>query len=214
MHHTRIPQFARERGRMARPKRTIDPLMTAVIAIDFQRFFIDDGQPMAMSHAADALENANRINEAARAAGSLVVHTQHSFAEPGVDLEDASAQQTLLPSSPSFDFHPSLVRDASDVSIIKHRSSPLHPRSGTRLLELLRERSIDTVVITGLATNGCCDCTARDAYQHGFNVIIATDATATLTDEEHNASLLGLTLFYAEPMETDEIVSQLAQSLK
>ena len=51
----------------------LDPAKTAVIAVDFQRFFIDEGQPMGNPHARDIIDNANRINAAVRNSGGLVV---------------------------------------------------------------------------------------------------------------------------------------------
>ena len=68
---------------------------------------------------------------------------------------------------------------------------------------------METLIITGLVTNGCCDCTARDAFQHGFNVVFASDATAAMTDEEHNAALLNLEIYYARVMRTEEIAAAL-----
>ena len=54
-----------------------------------------------------------------------------------------------------------------------------------------------------------CDCTARDAFQHGFNVIVVSDATAAMTDAEHNAALLNLEIYYARVLPTSEIVQSL-----
>lgn len=217
MHVISLPESAVQRGRLMGLDKPIDPATTAVIAVDFQRFFIDDGQPMGNRHARDVLANANRINAAVRNAGGLVVHTQHSVAPPtpsGRDDEpgapDLSAVQELRPGSPSFDIHPDIVRAGDDVSIVKYRSSPLHPQAGTGLMEILRARGIETLVVTGLASNGCCDCLARDAFQHGFNVVVASDASAAMTDEEHNASLLNLAIYYAQVLHTDTIESALA----
>jgi nicotinamidase-related amidase len=134
--------------------------------------------------------------------------------EPGPDsaplVPDVLPSQELRPGSPSYDIHPGIVRAGDDVSIVKHRSSPLHPRAGTELAEILRARGIETLIVTGLASNGCCDCLARDAFQHGYNVVMASDASAAMTDEEHNASLLNLAIYYAQVLDTDAIESALA----
>lgn len=215
MHAVSIPSHATKRGAMMGLNKPIDPAKTAVIAIDFQRFFIEEGQPMATEHARDILANANRINAAVRDAGGLVVLTQHSFAAPddgqSSEAPEELTTQELRPGSPSYELHPEIVRSDDDVTIVKHQSSPLHPRAETRLDEILAERGIETLVITGLVTNGCCECTARDAFQHDFNVVMATDATASMTDEEHNAALLNLAIYYAQVMDTDAIESALAQ---
>ena len=78
--------------------------------------------------------------------------------------------------------------EPTDLVIDKFRSSAMLPQS-SNLAQLLKERGIDTLVITGAITNYCCENTARDACQMDFRVFFVTDATAALTDDEHNASL-------------------------
>jgi ureidoacrylate peracid hydrolase len=215
MHVIDIPEFALERGRMMRPNPRIEASKTVVLAIDFQRFFIDDGQPMGNVHSRDVLTNANRINTAVRDAGGLVVFTQHSVEAAPASPTRAEASEgpasvtlsaaELRPGSESYELHPEIVRGAGDITVVKHQSSPLHPGAVTGLHEILEERAIETVIITGLVTNGCCDCTARDAFQYGYDVFIATDATAAMTDAEHNGALLNLAIYYAEPVTTNAI---------
>lgn len=201
MHQISIPSSALERGRLFHPTRPIDAARTAVLAIDFQRFFIDVDHPMGNVHARDILENANVLHAAVRSAGGVVAFTQHSMAaEDGTRVAAGPESRELLPGSPSYDLHPLIERDSRDWVVVKRQSSPLHPRAGTTLDAMLRERRIETLIVSGLVTNGCCESTARDAFQHGYNVIIASDATAAMTDEEHNAALLNLAIYYAEPM--------------
>ncbi len=218
MHNIKIPKFATERGALMGLNKPIDPAKTAVIAIDFQRFFIDEGQPMGNGHARDILDKANRINAAVRHAGGLMVFTQHSVGpvpaltsngEPVVETPPKVTGHTLLPGSVSYDIHPEIVQSTGDLTVVKYRSSPLHPRSATHLDEILRRHGIESLIITGLVTNGCCDCTARDAFQHGYNVVFAADATAAMTDEEHNGALLSLAIYYAQVMSTEAIVAAL-----
>jgi ureidoacrylate peracid hydrolase len=210
MHKTSLPQFAIERGRMMHPPKPLVPAQTAVLAIDFQRFFIDDGQPMGNPHARDILDDANRLHAAVRNAGGLVIFTQHSIGRPGQGATaEASSTLSLLPGSSSYELHPKITCAEGEVMIVKHQSSPLHPKSSTQLVDLLQKRGITTLIITGLVTNGCCDCTARDAFQHGFDVVVASNGTAAMTDEEHNAALLNLEIYYARVMTTTEIEAAL-----
>lgn len=44
---------------------------------------------------------------------------------------------------------------------------------------ILRSRGVDTVMITGIATNICCETTAREAAQRDFHVFFLSDGTAT-----------------------------------
>lgn len=60
---------------------------------------------------------------------------------------------------------------------------------GTDLDLQLRRREIDTIVLCGIATNIGVESTAREAFQYGYNQIFITDAMATFTKEEHEATL-------------------------
>jgi len=212
VHVISLPETAIERGRMMGLDKPIDPATTAVVAIDFQNFFVADGEPMGTANARDALANANRVHEAVRASHGLVVLTQHSFGPPGETPPDEPlTAPALLPGSTSYELHPDLVVGAADVRIVKRRSSPLHPEADTDLLALLLEHGIETLVITGLASNGCCDCLARDAFQHGFNVVFVSDATAAMSDEEHNATLLNLAIYYANVLDTNAVEAALGK---
>ena len=220
MHQISIPSFAVERGHLMRPAKTLDPRKLAIIAIDFPRFFIDDDQPMANAYARDMLDQANRVHAAVRDAGGLVVFTQHSMAPVPPDDAVATPPPTtaisaneLVPGSRTFEIHSALTQKDSDVTVIKHQSSPLHPASGTQLLGTLRQRDSETVLITAPVSNGCCDCTARDAFQHGFDVVCASEATAAMTDAEHNAALLNLEIYSARVLSTAAIETAVAQEV-
>lgn len=213
MHAVTLPDSAVERGKAMGLDKPIDPATTAVVCIDFQRFFVEDGQPMGTQHARDALQRANDLNAAVRQAGGTVVITQHSFGPPGEDPSPSQRldEPALLPGSDSYDLTDDLLVEPGDLRLVKRKSSPIHPEADTDLLEQLRSRGIETVIISGLASNGCCDCFARDAFQHGFNVVMASDASAAMTDEEHNATLLNLAIYYAQVLDTRAIVAKMGQ---
>jgi ureidoacrylate peracid hydrolase len=64
-------------------------------------------------------------------------------------------------------------------------------------------------MITGTATNVCCESTARDAMMLDYEVIMVSDGTAALTDEEHAAALNTFMLFFGDVMSTDETIARL-----
>jgi ureidoacrylate peracid hydrolase len=76
-----------------------------------------------------------------------------------------------------------------------------------------RARNIDTVIITGTATNVCCESTARDAMMINYKVIFVSDGTATYNDEEHNATLGIMLAMFADVMSTDEVVARLSGAM-
>lgn len=63
--------------------------------------------------------------------------------------------------------------------------------TSSKLLAYLRARSIDTVVLSGAETDVCVLSTALGAVDHGYRVVIATDAVCSFSDAGHD-SLLAL----------------------
>ena len=96
-----------------------------------------------------------------------------------------------------------------DEQVIKRRFSALIQGSSD-LGERLQAAGIDTVIITGTATNVCCESTARDEFMLNYRTLVVSDANATVSDEAHNASLNALFIRFADVFTTDEIMDLLA----
>lgn len=56
---------------------------------------------------------------------------------------------------------------------------------------------VKEVIVTGVATNVCCETTARDAFVKGFRVFFSTDATATSSVDLHEATLKNMAYGFA-----------------
>lgn len=69
-----------------------------------------------------------------------------------------------------------------DIEIEKRVYSSFH---GTDLEEQLRARGIDTLVMTGLTTECCVDCTTRDAFHRDFHTFVVSDACAAYDADTH-----------------------------
>jgi nicotinamidase-related amidase len=63
---------------------------------------------------------------------------------------------------------------------------------GTTLELLLRHLGARTLVLTGIAANNCVLFTANDAYMHGYELIIPSDAVAANSRAEAEAALAHL----------------------
>ncbi|MET0295351.1 MAG: isochorismatase family cysteine hydrolase [Phenylobacterium sp.] len=217
MHKSDIPAWAVARGKAVHDYSNIDPRRTALIVIDLQNFFMEPGQPMANPHALDIVTNVNRIARALRGAGGKVLFTQHSFGEADTSHEKLKGaanadsdfvrnlRQLLVPGKPGYDLHRDLDVDPNDVIIVKRRASAFHPYAQTDLKQILDEAGIDTLIVTGCVTNGCCETTARDAHGFNYRVVFVSDGNAAMTDEEHNATLLNLRCYFADVQTAAEL---------
>jgi nicotinamidase-related amidase len=60
---------------------------------------------------------------------------------------------------------------------------------GTTLDGYLRERGVTQIVLTGIATSIGVESTARNAYDHGYNVTLVVDAMTDLNADSHRHSV-------------------------
>jgi nicotinamidase-related amidase len=82
---------------------------------------------------------------------------------------------------------PDLARFAPPAAVF---DKPVYSAfAGQRLVAHLREHKIETVVFTGAETDVCVLSSALGAVDHGFHVVIATDAVCSSSDEGHDALL-------------------------
>ena len=76
--------------------------------------------------------------------------------------------------------------EPSDFLIKKHRPSGF---VGTNMDLLLKNAGIQTLVFTGIVTEGCVEATVRSAVHHDYYIVVVRDGVASRDPEAHNASL-------------------------
>lgn len=104
------------------------------------------------------------------------------------------------------DVIPELEQCAQDYVVPKRRYSGFFH---TDLDLLLKELGVDTVVMTGLHTHMCVRHTSADAYQLGYDIIVAQDATNSFTEEDYTYGLKYLKDIYgAEISDVDAILKR------
>lgn len=229
MHKSEIPEYAVQGAlkRRGRPYlyETIDSTKTALVVIDMQNVFVEEGAPIEVPEAREIVPNINRLATATRNAGGTVVWVQMTQTEKcledwsvffggdkGADRAKASLEW-MADGSHGHEVWGELQTQASDLFTYKNRYSAFLPGSSD-IEDQLRSRGIDTVLIVGTLTNVCCESSARDAMMRNFKVIMVADGNATITDEEHNASLGMIAQVFGDVRFTDEMVQMLSDGAK
>jgi nicotinamidase-related amidase len=105
------------------------------------------------------------------------------------------------------EFIPELDRQPGDVVILKRQWGAFY---GTDLNLQLRRRGLTTIVICGISTEFGVESTARDAYEHGYEMIFAQDAMTGQTAESHANSVERIFPRLGRVRSTDEIIAALA----
>lgn len=102
------------------------------------------------------------------------------------------------------DLVPGLAQ-SGDLRITKRQWGAFH---GTELDLQLRRRGIRTIVLAGIATNLGVESTARQAWEHGYAVVVAEDACTTYSDAMHAFSMTEIMPRIARVRRSDQISFQ------
>ncbi len=182
----------------------LDPKSTALLVIDFQNEYFSGRMPIP--DGARALANAQRLVKFADKAKLPVYQVQH-VAPAGSPLF-ASDGDTVK-------FHPGMQPRAQDKVL---RKSTVSVFASTDLDSQLKKAGIKTLIISGLMTHACVAAAARDAVPLGYQVLVASDATATRSitrengvgvdkDSLHNAALAEIEDTFGSVLTTDQILA-------
>jgi isochorismate hydrolase len=184
--------------RRARP----NPDRCALLVIDMQQYFL--------SIAAPILGNVMSVIKACKSKGVKIIFTRHGHRDISKDGGMLKKWWGDLIDYGSKDWKliDSLKPTDTDVIVDKNRYSVFQ---GTGLEERLKSGEIEELIITGVMTNCCCETTARDAFVKDFRVFFVSDATATVNDELHIASLKNLAYGFAHIISTEQLCGYLSK---
>lgn len=137
-----------------------------------------------------------RLLEAARAAGAMVVYVNVQYWPGYVGLVRNNAlfnsvveKKGFIRGTPGVEVISELAPKPTDVVVTHSRISSFH---GSDLLNTLVGHGIETVAVTGVATNVAIDHTVRDAVQFGFRTIVIEDCCCSSDPAHHEAALMTL----------------------
>jgi ureidoacrylate peracid hydrolase len=192
----------------------------ALVNIDMQNAFVE-GTPLAAPHGTRIIEPINRLAEACRKAGVMVIHTLHVTRADGSnegtmgELCEPVRAGWIREGSESAKLHRGIKVEKGDILLYKPRYGAF---SGTDLDQILRANGRDTIIITGICTNVCCETTAREAGMRDYHVFFLNDATETFpignvsVDEIKRVTHATLGLLFANVIPLDEMVSRIEQA--
>jgi ureidoacrylate peracid hydrolase len=208
----------KKRGKI-HPYERLDPAKTALVVVDMQNYFMQDGQPACAPAAREIVPNVNALAAKMRALGGLVVWIQ-TEAKPETPIDwannyectspeaKAKRQANLGKTGSGFPLWSALEVKPEDTRVIKTRFSAFIGNN-SNLEEVLRKRGCDTMIITGVATNVCCESTARDGMMLGFRTLMVSDGNAAFTQENHEHCLKNFIIQFGDVQSTAEVIGNL-----
>lgn len=181
----------------------------ALLIIDVQNDYFKNGK-MELKKPEEAQKNIKVILEKFRQEKKEIIFIQHIAVrdDAGFFLKDTEGAEIKKEIEPL----------EGEKVIIKN-----YPNSfiKTELESYLKEKNIDTLIITGMMSHMCVDSTSRAAKDLGYNCIVIQDACATKdfifnekiisAEDIHNSFMSALSYYYAEVLKTTEYLDKYLQ---
>ena len=173
-----------------------NPAKSALLVIDLQEYFLPMLSPI--------VGNILSLIESCRAKGIKVIYTRHGHKDSEKDggMLLKWWGDVIIYGTEKWNLIKSISPRENEPVIDKNRYSAF---LGTSLDETLKYRKIEDLIITGVMTNCCCETTARDAFMRDYRVFFVSDATATVSEDLHLASLKNLAFGFAHIVDTKKL---------
>ena len=190
------------------PLTTLDPT-PALVVIDLQKGIV-------AGSLASVVPNAAALATAFRAHDLPVVLVNVTGRAPGRTDADSrgghggTGSTTTLPSGWA-DIIDELEPQHDDHLITKRRRSAFHD---TGLDTLLRDLAVTQIMLAGVSTSSGVESTARSGHDHGYHVVLATDAMADPDPHAHRHCLARVFPKLGEIATTVEIIDFLDHGLR
>lgn len=186
----------------------IDPATTALVLIDLQKGILPfAGGPHTAQQVLDkASELKSRFNALGAPVFMVRVGWSETFDEALKQPTDISMGGASLPED-WWEFPAQLNVTEKDLLVIKRQWGAFY---GTDLELQLRRRGIKTIVLAGISTNIGVESTARNAWELGFELVVAEDACSAHNAEHHGSSINFIFPRIGRVRSTEEVLAAIA----
>jgi nicotinamidase-related amidase len=184
---------------------------SCLLVVDMQNFFLDPKSPTFTPGGLAILPNTAKLIQAFRRNKLPVIYTAHMHKSKEMDggILGWWWEGMIIENTKEAEIHPDLTPLPEEKIIRKHRYSAFY---NTDLEIVLRCLGITDLIISGVMTNLCCESTARDAYFRDLRVFFLLDATGTVNEELHLATLKNLAFGFAYVTITEDILRDLIKT--
>ncbi len=182
-----------------------DPKKSCLLVVDMQNYFLDSQSPTFTPGGLAILPNVKKLIGVFRQRKLPVIYTAHAHKSKHMDggILGWWWEGMILEGTPDAEIHPDIAPMPDEKVVLKHRYSAFY---NTDLETVLRCLGVTDIVITGVMTNLCCESTARDAYFRDYRVFFVMDATGTVDEELHLATLKNLAFGFAYVTDAEQIL--------
>jgi ureidoacrylate peracid hydrolase len=201
----------------------------ALLVIDMQNGFVSKGgsydlMGLNVSKYSDVVPSLKRLIAFCRRVKIPIFYSQAVREESGIDLLTRSHR--ILPKSREerIKRRPICIRGSWDAEIvqelkpnfddhvvIKRRDSVFQD---TEVEVWLRSLGIDSIIFAGIDTSICVESSLRDAFNHGYDVVLISDATASNNLNHYNSTLDNIRNYYGIVMNLEEFIGNSGKDIR
>lgn len=163
----------------------------------------------------DSVRRIIKVRNEARKAGVPVFYTRNvqrqTLQFDSFSQKTNRDQTKYMEGNPATFLLPELGALDNELIISKAYPSAFY---GTPLLSYLVKLGIDTIIIAGNSTSGCCRQTAADAVSMKFSLGYIEDCITDRTGPSHKIGMLDMHLNYGNVITSDEVIDYLGKLSK
>ena len=196
----------------------VDPRTSALLVVDVQNDFCHPEGAFAkrgfdITQAQMMVSKANEMMAAARRVGIPVIVIRvlrgRNTAWPSLErVSQVAYGPDWLPVFVEGTWGAELVDELEtkpgDIFIDKNRYGAF---TGTNLDIILGNLGVETLVMTGGATNVCVESTLREGFMLGYNVVLVDDACAATSQAFHDGTLATVRLWFGLVEQASDVLS-------
>jgi len=177
------------------------PEHSALLIIDMQRYFLDERSHAYVPSSSPVIPRIKELSNTFLKANLPVFLTRHLNNHQNAKLmrewwKDLITEENVFSE---------IIPELSLPSTMVIKKTQYDAFYDTILEDLLKEKGVKQLVITGVVTHLCCETTVRSAFVRGYKVFFPIDGTATYKEEFHWATFLNLSHGFATPVLIKEL---------
>ena len=193
----------------------LNPCHTAIVVVDMQNDFCAENGYIHATQGADMsgnrslAERIGRLVKAGRTAGCEIVWVKAIYDHDLLPapmlskmLERGNSAVCCASGSWGADFYEISPENGEQV-VEKRCYSAFH---NTQMDDILRRRSIKSLIITGVATNVCVDSTLREAFFHGYYIVMPPDCVGSANMPLHEATIKSVEFIFGDVPESRKVI--------
>ena len=188
----------------------INPKQTALLIIDMQNDFVEKGAVLEIPSTRSNLKGYKKFIDFCRQKGITVIYTRHCYDAKKNPIEARLFPQLkeagLREGTPSWDVCDALKPEKNDIIINKTRYDAFY---NTNLGNILKNKKVKNLIITGTMTEVCCESTARSGMFQDYNIFFCADMNYTLTEEAQENTLKGIAAHFGDVTTTSKIMKRI-----